>query len=51
MKRASEFKGGNPKPKQQKKNLKWNARAAQMRQERPFVYRTPGRGQNGESQN
>jgi len=50
-KRTSEFRAGSPAPKPQKRATKWNARAAQMRQDRPFVYPQPGRGQNGESSN
>jgi hypothetical protein len=50
-KRASEFRAGSPAPKPQRKSTKWNVRAAQMRQDRPFVYSKPGRGQSGESAN
>ena len=51
MSRATEFTSGSPAAKPQKKNVKWNVRALQMRQEHPMVYARPGRGQNGESSN
>ena len=50
-KRKAEFQTGAPTPKPQARNTKWNIRANNLKQERPFVYPTRGRGQNGESSN
>jgi hypothetical protein len=50
-KRKAEFQTGSPKPQSQKRTTKWNLRAAQMKQEHPFVYPSRGRGQSGESAN
>lgn len=57
MTRTSEFRAGNPRPKQQRSE-KWTARKKLLRSDRyadwtpqvPFVgYPTPGRGAQGES--